>query len=280
MLVRTIASLIMTAFMFLVFFLGEGVFGVAIALFAAIGTWELYTATENKGHHPVKWIAPLFAIPILLYTFSDALNYPSICFYALAALVTVICMYQSKKHNIIDGLITVFSGVVVSSMFYSLLTIYKLGDDKLTSAALLFVALIGAWATDIFAYLVGVTFGKHKLCPAISPKKSIEGSIGGVIGVIVTLTLYCRLGLAHFIPAFAQVPVWTYILLGFACGILSQVGDLTASMIKRHFGVKDYGKIFPGHGGILDRFDSLFFVAPAVHFFLQVAVYVVERGIG
>lgn len=272
MLVRVIASLVMTAFMFLVFFLGEGVFGAFIALFAAFGTWELYTATENKGHHPMKWVAPFFAIPILLHTFSDALNYPSICFYAIAALVTVVCMYQSQKHNIIDGIITVLSGVVVSSMFYSLLTIYKLGHDKLTSAALLFVALIGAWATDIFAYLVGVTIGKHKLCPAISPKKSVEGSIGGVIGVIVILTLYCRLGLSNFIPAFAEVPVWAYILLGVACGFLSQIGDLTASMIKRHFGVKDYGKIFPGHGGILDRFDSLFFVAPAVYFFLQVAV--------
>ena len=272
MLVRVIASIVMTAFMFLVFFLGEGVFGFFIALFAAIGIWELYTTTENKGHHPIKWVAPLFAVPILLHTFSDALDCLEISFYAIAALVTVVCMYQSKKHNIIDGIITVSSGIVVSSMFYSLLTIYKLGHDKLTGAALLFVALIGAWATDIFAYLVGVTVGKHKLCPAISPKKSVEGSIGGVVGVVLLLTLYCRFGLTYFIPAFATVPIWAYLLLGIACGFLSQIGDLTASMIKRHFGIKDYGKIFPGHGGILDRFDSLFFVAPVVYFFLQIAV--------
>ena len=280
MLLRIVASLVLVALMFLVFFLGEGVLGFAIAFFAVVGTLELYQATENKGHHPIKWIAPFFAIPILLHTFSDKLDYPGICFYAIAAITAVVCIYQSEKHSIIDGIITVFSGVVVSSMFYSLLTIYKLGDDKLISAALLFVALIGAWATDIFAYFVGVTIGKHKLCPKISPKKSVEGSIGGVIGVVTFITLYCKLLLAQWVPAFGQVPVWAYILFGLACGIMSQVGDLTASLIKRHFGIKDYGKIFPGHGGVLDRFDSLIFVAPATYFFLQIAVYVVERGIG
>ena len=273
MLLRIVASIFLVAFMFLVFFLGEYVYGLVIAAFAVIGTWELYKATEHKGNHPVGWIAPFFAIPILMHTFSDKLDFLGISFYGVATLTAMVCVFQHKKHTIIDGIITVFSGVVVTSMFYNLLAIYKLGDDKVVSAALLFVALIGAWSTDIFAYLVGVTIGKHKLCPEISPKKSVEGSIAGVIGVIVSMTLYCKLALPHFVPAFADVPVWAYLLLGLFCGLISQIGDLTASLFKRYFGVKDYGKIFPGHGGILDRFDSLIFVAPVVYCFLQIAVY-------
>lgn len=279
MLKRTIAALCMTAMLFLVLFIGEPAFGVAVAIFAVIGTWEIYNTTKTHGHHPIDWVAVLFAIPILLFTISDKLNVITISFYVIASVIAVICMYQSKKHNIIDGIITLFAGVVVSSMFYTLLTIYKLGDDKLSSGAIIILVLVGAFITDIFAYLVGVTIGKHKLCPAISPKKSIEGSIGGIVGVVVVLTLYCRFGLAYFIPAFAEVPTFAYVLLGLACGILSQVGDLTASMLKRHFGVKDYGKIFPGHGGVMDRFDSLFFVTPAIYFFLHVVVYIAEKGI-
>lgn len=280
MLVRTVVGFIMAAVLVVVLFLGEKVFGLMVAVLAVIGTLELYKATRTHDNHPIDWAAGLFAVPILLYTIADKFDYITICFYGIATIVALVCLYRSKKYSIIDGIITVFSGIVVSSMFYTLLTIYKLGEDKLTCAALLFVVLIGAWATDICAYLVGVTMGKHKLCPAISPKKSVEGSIGGIVGVVIVLTLYCRLGLARWIPAFAEVPVYAYILLGIACGVLSQAGDLTASMVKRHFGVKDYGKIFPGHGGVLDRFDSLFFVAPAVYFFLRVAVYIAERGIG
>lgn len=272
MLKRTIAGLCMTALLFLVLFIGEPAFGIAVAILAVIGTWEIYNTTKTHGHHPIDWVAVLFAIPILLFTVYDKINVIMVCFYIIAAIIIIICMYQSKKHNIIDGIITLFSGVVVSSMFYTLLTIYKLGDDKVSSGAIIILVLIGALITDIFAYLVGVTLGKHKLCPAISPKKSIEGSIGGIVGVVIVMTLYCYFGMTYFVPAFAQVPIWAYVLLGLACGVFSQVGDLTASMLKRYFGVKDYGTIFPGHGGVMDRFDSLFFVAPIVYFFLQVAV--------
>ena len=140
----------------------------------------------------------------------------------------------------------------------NLLTIYKLGHDKLTGAALLFVALIGAWATDIFAYLVGVTVGKHKLCPAISPKKTVEGSIGGPVFCLLGFVLYgfimqkcCDLSPHYLMLAIA----------GAAVALVSQMGDLTASLLKREHNVKDYGRIMPGHGGVMDRFDSIIAVS-------------------
>ena len=111
------------------------------------------------------------------------------------------------------------------------------------------------------AYFSGVTLGKHKLCPAISPKKTIEGSIGGIIFCIIGCVAY-RLILASFHDNLP--PVWIFAVLGFVVSIVSQIGDLMFSLIKRRYGLKDYGILFPGHGGVLDRFDSVIATAPLI----------------
>jgi phosphatidate cytidylyltransferase len=116
---------------------------------------------------------------------------------------------------------------------------------------------IGAWITDIFAYFTGVFFGKHKLIEDVSPKKTIEGSIGG--------TLFCALSFVAFglvVDYFFNMDsnIIFLALSGIIIAIISQIGDLIMSVVKRHYGIKDFGKIFPGHGGVLDRFDSIFAV--------------------
>ncbi|HSH36827.1 phosphatidate cytidylyltransferase, partial [Schnuerera sp.] len=118
-----------------------------------------------------------------------------------------------------------------------------------------------AWGTDTFAYLTGSLFGKNKLCPKLSPKKTVEGSIGGIIGSII-LTLI-------FVKYYGLFPIWKFFLLAFLGSIIAQLGDLNASKIKRVTGIKDYGFIMPGHGGILDRFDSILFTAPFVYYFVN-----------
>ena len=113
-----------------------------------------------------------------------------------------------------------------------------------------------AFATDTCAYFTGYAFGKHKLIPKVSPKKTIEGSIGGILGS----TLIC-LAFGYYF----NIDLKVIVILGFLGSIVAQVGDLFASSIKRYVGIKDYGKLIPGHGGILDRFDSVILVAPFVY---------------
>lgn len=113
-----------------------------------------------------------------------------------------------------------------------------------------------AFATDTCAYFAGYAFGKHKLIPKVSPKKTIEGSIGGILGS----TLIC-LAFGYYF----NIDLKVIVILGFLGSIVAQVGDLFASSVKRYVGIKDYGKLIPGHGGILDRFDSVILVAPFVY---------------
>lgn len=123
-----------------------------------------------------------------------------------------------------------------------------------------------AWVSDTFAYLTGRMFGKHKLCPGLSPKKTVEGAIGGALGATIVAGIY-GLILPHY-TSYNERVVWACLLIGLLGGILSQLGDLLASGIKRDKGIKDYGALIPGHGGIMDRFDSVIFMLPVVYFMI------------
>ena len=124
---------------------------------------------------------------------------------------------------------------------------------------------MSAFGTDIFAYLTGKALGKRKLCPSISPKKTVEGSIGGVLGSV----LLCGLYSLFFMPS----EFFICVVIGIAGGVFSQLGDLAASVMKRKIGIKDWGTLIPGHGGVLDRIDSILFVAPLVYFILMIRAY-------
>ncbi|MBQ8496861.1 MAG: phosphatidate cytidylyltransferase [Clostridia bacterium] len=125
------------------------------------------------------------------------------------------------------------------------------------------LVFIGAWMTDTGAYFVGVLFGKHKLIPEVSPKKTVEGAFGGILGCIIGFVLY---GFIIQKVAVLTVNYLMLVLLAVVISIVSQFGDLIASYVKRECGIKDFGFIFPGHGGVLDRFDSIIAVAPAIYF--------------
>ena len=124
---------------------------------------------------------------------------------------------------------------------------------------ILLLAVLSSCATDIFAYLTGKKLGKRKLCPKISPNKTVEGSIGGIAGTVAVLL---SLGLMLEKADVLQVNFFRLTLYAISSSIVGQFGDLSMSAVKRCLGVKDYGALFPGHGGILDRFDSLLFIAP------------------
>lgn len=142
--------------------------------------------------------------------------------------------------------------------------------DSRNGLFLLVMALCGAWIADTGAYFTGVAFGKHKLCPEISPKKTIEGFVGGI--VITGIVYAAAFGVyAHLNPNFEQFNAVGFIalfIMGALCAVVGAIGDLTASMVKRQIGFKDYGKIMPGHGGLMDRFDSVLLVLPTFYSFI------------
>lgn len=158
-----------------------------------------------------------------------------------------------------------FGALIVPYLMLSLVRIFQMdflpiGDTDLQIGQfIVLLPLLAAWGADTCALFAGMFFGKHKLAPVVSPKKTVEGAVGGVLGGAV-LVLLAALLMNTFLDL--DMPIWAALVLGGVGAVLGEIGDLSFSIIKRQTGIKDYGHIFPGHGGVLDRFDSVLFVAP------------------
>lgn len=176
--------------------------------------------------------------------------------FGLLAFATNLKHFKELK---IDKLmIMIGSTILVCFSMNSLLFIH--GMDNKNGLFLVIITLCGAWLADTGAYFAGTFFGKHKLCPNISPKKTVEGFVGGTVtnGVILVVAgLIYEMALNNANPDYILLFVF-----GMACSVVGLLGDLSASLIKRQYNIKDYGNIMPGHGGVMDRFDSVLFVAP------------------
>jgi len=149
-----------------------------------------------------------------------------------------------------------FGALMVPYMLLSLLRIFQMRDGSF----IVLLPLLAAWGADTFALFTGMKFGKHKLAPIVSPKKTVEGAIGGIIGG--ALCVLAAVAIINRALGDTVLPLWAGVVLGGAGAVLGELGDLSFSVIKRQNNIKDYGSIFPGHGGVLDRFDSVIFVAP------------------
>lgn len=208
----------------------------AMPVFAAAMTGAL--GARQLGISPIWLMAGLFAV--VLYGF-------------LTAIFT-----HGKEKQL--GFATLAAGILSATLLPAGFASLALLRDA--GAALSLAPLVGAFMSDTGAYFMGRALGKHKLCPHVSPNKTVEGSIGGFIGSVVGMIIY------HLVVK-ATVSLdlgWAMIIvLGLVGSLLGQIGDLSFSVIKREFGIKDYGAIFPGHGGVLDRFDSVLFVSPAYY---------------
>ena len=183
----------------------------------------------------------------------------------MTTLVVMLLCYVVRypRYHIGVVLITLFS-FLYAPMMLSFLYLIRGMEYGAFYAWLPFAA----WVSDSCAYLVGVRYGKHKLSPKLSPKKSVEGALGGVIGTAVAGLIY-----GAIVAAFATKDykmIFVFALIGLVASALSQIGDLVASGIKRDHKIKDYGKLIPGHGGIMDRFDSVVFITPMIYFLLKV----------
>ena len=251
------------------------IFNLVIASITLIAIHEIYSAL---GFEKKDWLMYAAMVPYtLLVMFSNYSVMRRLVMPVSFVLVTFYAIYLVVRNGDISyqkasGLV-MFSGIVIFC-FYSFIRLKELLPvETYGYDAIFFILLIlcFAWGGDTCAYFAGRAFGKHKLCPVVSPKKTVEGAIGGVLGtmvfgVIVTLIYSVA---ADRMEAFTRsnIGVSMYIIIALlACvaAVLGIYGDLFASVVKRQCGIKDYGTIFPGHGGILDRFDSVMFIAPFV----------------
>ncbi len=183
-----------------------------------------------------------------------------LAFFLLALMAVYVAAFPKLR---VEAVFSVFFGFVYAGLLLSYLYQVRMLPDGAFDFWLIFIA---AWGSDTCAYCVGMLIGKHKAFPVLSPKKTWEGCIGGVAGAALLGVLY-GLAMNYW---FAQSFSLVQFAIVCACGsVISQVGDLAASAMKRNNDVKDYGKLIPGHGGVLDRFDSVIFVAPIVYYLLQ-----------
>lgn len=254
---RTISALIALPLLFFVMFKGGDILYASVLIVSLIGVWEYYHAFEQKQFKPLKKYGLLFII-LFFVIFRMGFSMETLVFLSfIGVFLGMAIITFSKKLNIIDFAITV-SGIVYVAFFFFYILLIK----KYDSNFFIWYVFILAWVTDTSAYFAGVFLGKHKLIPEISPKKTVEGAIGGVIGTTIVSAAYAYM----FNPSFLY---WA-LVLGIVGSILSQIGDLIASGIKRYLGIKDYGNIMPGHGGVLDRFDSILITTPVVYYFMRI----------
>ncbi len=252
MLKRTLAGLALVPLLFLLVIGGIPLY-IAETVLLILAIREFYKAFENKQIKPVYMLA---YISIGYIAVKNVLNiedrYLGLVIFILFLYSTIYLL--SLRRNIIDLAIT-YLGIfyVVFLVDFIVLTIDKIDNGRIYVWTIFIIAI----ATDTFAYFAGSMFGKHKLIPKISPKKTIEGSIGGILGSTLICVLFGKI---------MNLDLGLMIFIGSLGSIIAQIGDLFASAIKRYVGIKDYGTLIPGHGGILDRFDSIILVAPFVYY--------------
>lgn len=281
--VRVISAIIMILIGGALIYFGGLALCIAAFLFSCIGLFEFYRAFRNKGVRPVKILGYLYTLLIpaayflkpktaLDVEFNGTNLFPVFQLLVMLIMLTLIVV-RHRKVSVIDCAVTLMGAYYVPFLF-SFFVLLRDGNS-MDGLLLLVMAILGSVAADTCALFAGILYGKKKLIPEISPKKTVAGSIGAFVGSTVVLTVYGLI--LHYTGAMSNtVSVLHFAIMGLLLGGSSQIGDLSASAIKRYCGIKDFGKLIPGHGGILDRFDSMLFNVPIVYCYLQILNAVVK----
>lgn len=253
-------------------FMHTAAFPVFIAIVSAIAVYEIIKATGGKNNLLLALSCITAAVIPFIFHLDIRISLipvaPITATYILVYFIIMVSMHKKTTFN--DCITALFATLVVPcslSVLIELRDVYIEFPEKYTKTTGVFLILFGlfcSWMTDIFAYFSGRAFGKHKLCPNISPKKTVEGAIGGVIGAAVFNIILFFIFDKFFFTAHT-IQWWQIIIISMILSVVSMFGDLSASIIKRNHNIKDFGKILPGHGGIMDRFDSCLFVLPALY---------------
>ena len=263
MLVRILTSLILLAVVVFVwmFFLDTLLFNAVIWLLCALALIEIFKAAGILSWRclTVLAVAQAFVISFMRTQFIGDFALPALFLIALGYFAALVKNFGSMKLADCSG--AFLFGTLIPLFFSCAIYIRDLHGAQ-PGGFYLLLALGAAWLSDTSAYFVGTFLGKHKLAPKVSPKKTIEGTIGGLV---LSTGLLLLLGLLYQNLVGVSVNFAVLALISPVLSMIGMLGDLSASAIKREYGVKDFGNIMPGHGGILDRFDSVLFTLPAVY---------------
>lgn len=239
---------------------------IAVSLIIGLMIYELLKAASCMEFYPASVAAIVYGMSSPLVFGTKAADY-SIC-YQLALVFIVFLTYIMKHKTIKFEQITFILAVSLLVPSAMTCTIKTEAISETHGLALMILGLCGAWIADSGAYFTGTFLGKHKLCPEISPKKTIEGFVGGILITGLVFVGYNYVYSNYVSKVDVEVNYIVSFIAGAACAVIGTMGDLSASLIKRQCGIKDYGKIMPGHGGMMDRFDSVLFVMPTFYMFL------------
>lgn len=262
---RVLSAIVLIACLITLIYVGGVSIWIAVAIIAAIAQWELGKAlgyvTDESGKKKILILgivisAFMYATCYLLDYKVALIMYPAI--YLIILFATYVFNFGKYSVKDVAAFIFIYAYIAVSLSF---IPIIRASIEQ--GIYLAWFILIPPIASDTVAYFVGSAIGKHKMAPVVSPKKSIEGSVGGIIGAAVITGAY-----GYYVSTVMEVTngfVVACAVIGLVVGGVSQIGDLAASAIKREYGIKDYGKLIPGHGGVLDRVDSILYIAPIVY---------------
>ncbi len=270
MLQRVITGAAIAVVVLVILFSNVVVTGAFVALLALVAQYE-FLKVVGIGKKPLLLSANLiFSVIFAGIVFAKQNSVIPAVVAVYVVLLFALMLFNHEKTEFNDVSLCVFSLVYITASMLHIVSARQLELGNLY----VFLIFIGAFATDTCAYFVGVLFGKHKLCPKVSPKKTIEGAVGGEVGTVLLMLVF---GYVAGKINNLDVNYLNLAILGILSGLFSQLGDLTASIIKRQYGVKDYGNVLPGHGGVMDRLDSIILMAPLVYYFVTVLpVFIVK----
>ncbi len=273
-LTRLISGILLLTFTFVTMFFGGQLLLVTLFMISLIGLYELYKVMKFEST-PLAYVGYLGAF--IWYLNIDTkpnaildIKVPELMIFSIvvvAALLIFVVKYPKYSAN---QLFSTIFGIFYIPVMISF--IFKTRETIAFGQWLAWMVYVSSWGSDTCAYAVGRLFGKHKLAPNLSPKKSVEGSIGGIIGSALIGVIF-GLIMSNFTGKSENLII-IFAVIGGLGSIISQIGDLAASGIKRNYDIKDYGHLIPGHGGILDRYDSIIITAPIVYF---LSLYLVGR---
>ena len=272
-LTRLISGIVLVVLALIFIITGGGLLFGVMTLISLMGMFELYRVFGIEKKLPgilgyvacVVYYASVYVTDLELTHFkflSDRILL-FVCFLILLLAVYVFTYPKFHARDIMAGFFGFFyAGVLLSYLYQTRLMPH--------GEVIVWLIFLCSWGCDTCAYCVGVLFGKHKMSPVLSPKKSVEGAAGGVVGSMLLTALYMYFFSARM--GIARREILVFALIAGIGALISMVGDLAASAIKRNYDIKDYGKLIPGHGGIMDRFDSIIITAPIIYYLALYAV--------
>ncbi len=234
----------------------SAVMALALCALAGVGSWELQRCVNGEARSYRESLGVLFSA-WAVWVYYKSPEQITVFFTAAVILIFAGAVFEGGAEKFQEIAAILRGGVFISYSFASVLRLEASGIHR----AYLLLPFILSFACDTFAFFAGRAFGRHKLAPKVSPHKTVEGSIGGLLGNVICGLLFAYVMDRWFGGSIGSGPM---VLLALLCGVVAQIGDLSFSLIKREFGVKDYGHLFLEHGGVLDRFDSVLFVAPVI----------------